>query len=114
MEKVLILRKRHINSESHQIINPQNTFNYSIVLSFIFFPDTKMRANKHSSILVSALLIIWFQFCNHKAKATVVKRWESLRFILRVRPVALKTCKIFHIHCIFYSGFMCQTIVSLE
>ena len=46
----------------------------------------------------------------HTMRSRLLKR--SLKDLeLRVRTVAKRHYEIFHVYCIFYSGFMCQTTV---
>ena len=52
--------------------------------------------------------------CNQSlGDSTFPDEWKKTKVtpILRVRTVAKKTYEIFHVYCIFYSGFICQTTV---
>ena len=42
------------------------------------------------------------------------KNWRGVQYPLKGTNGRQKTYEIFHVYCIFYSGFMCQTTVILE
>ena len=50
---------------------------------------------------VSMLTRAALKFCNYQCCKDEVKGTNGRQ----------KTCEIFHVYCIFYSGFMCQTTV---